>query len=187
MRTIVACAAAALAFAGAITCARGADGLPHAIDPVKSKAVFSVAHVFVERVSGTIPIAGGALVIAPDTLIPTSLSAELAAANVKSGDGDRDASLQSPDFFDVKEFPMWTFVSTKITPVNATSFGVDGTLTIRGTPQPQHLDVSVRGDALHPVYHAVGHVDRKAFHMPITRLDPVIGTSVDVTLDVVTK
>jgi polyisoprenoid-binding protein YceI len=187
MRTSVACTTAAVAFVAAIACARAADGVPHAIDPVKSKVAFSVAHIFVERVTGTIPIAGGTLVIAPDTVIPTSLSAELAAANVKSGDGDRDASLQSPDFFDAKEFPTWTFVSTKITPLNATSFGVDGTLTIRGTPQPQHLDVSVHGDALHPLYHAVGHVDRKAFHMPITRLDPVIGATVDITLDVVTK
>ena len=48
-------------------------------------------------------------------------------------------------------------------------------------------DVTIKGDATHPVYHAVGHIDRQAFHMSVTRLDPVIGKIVDVTLDIVLK
>ena len=71
--------------------------------------------------------------------------------------------------------------------MNATSFGVDGTLTIHGVTAPEHLDVTVRGDAAHRVYHALGHVDRQAFHMSVTPLDPVIGKVVDVTLDIVLK
>jgi polyisoprenoid-binding protein YceI len=93
----------------------------------------------------------------------------------------------SPDFFNVKAFPTWTFTSTKITPVSATAFGVDGTFTLHGVTAPEHLDVTVQGDAAHPIYHAIGHIDRQAFHMSVTRLDPVIGKIVDVTLDIVLK
>jgi len=53
-------------------------------------------------------------------------------------------------------------------------FGVDGMLTVHGVAAPEHLDVTVRGDAAHRTYHAVGHIERRAFHMSVTRLDPVI-------------
>jgi polyisoprenoid-binding protein YceI len=165
-----------------------ADGLEsRPIDPAKSKASFSVSHVFVEHVTGTVPIVSGSVAFAPDSPTPLSLTAELDPSKVSSGDRDRDASLVSPDFFDVKTFPTWTFASTKVTPVNANAFGVDGTLTLHGVTVPEHLDVTLRGDAEHRVYHAVGHVDRRAFHMTVTRLDPAIGNIVDVTLDISLK
>jgi polyisoprenoid-binding protein YceI len=161
-----------------------AQVLSLAIDPAKSKATFSVSHVFVERVTGTVPIVGGTVALPPDSPIPLSISAELDPSKIASGDRDRDASLAGPDFFDVKADPSWTFASTKITPLGTTAFGVDGTLTIHGVGVPEHLDVTIKGDAAHRVYHAVGKVDRKAFRMSVTRLDPVIGNTVDVTLDI---
>jgi hypothetical protein len=47
--------------------------------------------------------------------------------------------------------------------------------------------VTVRGDVAHRVYHAIGHIDRRAFHMSVTRLDPAIGNIVDTTLDITLK
>ena len=91
-----------------------------------------------------------------------------------TGDDDRDGSLQSPDFFDTKKFPTWTFASTAISPQSEAAFGMDGTLTMHGVSQPEHLDVTVTGGA-EPVYHAIGHIDRHAFGMAVTRLDPAIG------------
>jgi polyisoprenoid-binding protein YceI len=185
-RILAASLAALIALTGT-GAARAADDVSRSIDALKSKATFSVEHIFVDRVTGTVAIAGGTIVTAPNSVVPLSLSAQLTPSEVHTNEADRDDALKSPDFFDAKTYPAWAFVSTKITPVTATSFGVDGTLTIRGIAQPEHLDVTARGDASHPAYHAVGRVDRKAFHMPVTRLDPVIGTMVDVTLDIVTK
>jgi polyisoprenoid-binding protein YceI len=186
MRGLTFACALALAI-GIGTIARADDADSHAVDPAKSKAAFSVQHIWVERVTGNVPIESGTVVLSGDSVIPESITAVLDPSKVSSGDRDRDASLVSSDFFDVKNFPEWTFTSTKIVPVNAGAFGVDGTLTLHGVTVPEHLDVTVRGDAAHRVYHAVGHIDRKAFHMAVSRLDPVIGTSVDVTLDVVLK
>ena len=109
----------------------------------------------------------------------------LDAAHVDSGDRDRDASLESSDYFDTQKFPEWTFASTKITPTGPAAFGLDGTLTIHGVAQPEHLDVTVTGDAKSPQYHATGRIDRHAFGMKGARLDPVIGKDADVTLDIV--
>jgi polyisoprenoid-binding protein YceI len=160
---------------------------PYGIDPDKSKAAFSVQHVFVERVIGTLPIVSGAMMRAPGSIIPESAAAVLDATKLTTDEPDRDASLQSADYFDTKKYPTWTFASTRITPQGASAFRMDGTLTIHGVSQPEHLDVVVRGDAAHPVYHAVAHIDRHAFGMSVPRLDPTIGGIVDVTLDIVLK
>jgi polyisoprenoid-binding protein YceI len=177
-------AASAFAF-GAGARAQGTES--HAIDAAKSKATFSVTHLFVEHVTGSVPIVGGTVAVPADSAVPESVTAELDPSKVSSGEHDRDASLASPDFFDAKAFPTWTFASTKITPQSATAFGVDGTLTVHGVTAPEHLDVTIRGDAAHRVYHAIGHINRQAFHMAVTRLDPVIGKVVDITLDITLK
>ncbi len=167
--------------------ARADDDVVRTIDAAKSKAAFAVQHIYVTRVNGTLPIIGGSVTLPQNATLPVAVTAELDPSKVKSGDPDRDGALVSPDFFDVKAFPACTFTSTKIMPVSATAFGVDGTLTLHGVTAPEHLDVTIRGDATHPLYHAVGHMDRQAFHMSVTRLDPVIGKIVDITLDIVLK
>ena len=184
MRTLLAAFAFTLAL-GSI--ARADEAVVRPIDAVKSKATFAVQHIYVTRVNGTVPIIGGTVTLPPDATLPLAVTADLDASKIKSGDPDRDGALASPDFFNVKAFPTWTFTSTKITPVSATAFGIDGTLTMHGVTVPEHLDVTVQGDATHPLYHAIGHIDRQAFHMSVTRLDPVIGKIVDVTLDIVLK
>jgi polyisoprenoid-binding protein YceI len=158
-----------------------------AIDTAKSRAQFSIQHVFVEHVSGTLPIVAGSVTLTPGSAIPLSATAVIDAAKLDTGDGDRDDSLRSPDFFDVKRFPTWTFISTKVAAKGSNTFAMDGTLTVHGVTQPEHLDVTVSGDAAHLVYHAVGHIDRHAFGMTVTRLDPAIGGVADVTLDIVLK
>jgi len=157
------------------------------IDAAASKADFSVNHIYVERVSGSVPIAGGTVVLPGGLAIPTEVTATLDASRIRTGDDDRDASLQGPDWFDVKHFPTWTFESTQITPSSPTAFAMEGLLTIRGVSQNERLDVTVAGSPEHPVFHATGTIDRHAFGMPVTRLDPVIGNPVSVTLDIVLK
>jgi polyisoprenoid-binding protein YceI len=157
------------------------------IDVARSSAKFSVEHVWVERVTGTVPIESGTVTLDLNSLVPTSVTATLNCADLKTDDPDRDAALRSPDFFDADRFATWTFTSTKIVPTGAASFGMDGMLTIHGVTQPEHLDVTVSGTPQAPAYHAAGKIDRKAFGMKVTRLDPVIGNPVDVTLDVTLK
>jgi polyisoprenoid-binding protein YceI len=158
-----------------------------AIDPAKSSAGFGVQHIFVERVNGSVPIASGEVELSPGSSIPLSFSAVLDPGRMNSGDRDRDAALESPDYFDTKKYPTWTFASTKIVPAGPAAFRAEGTLTMHGVAQPETLEVTVRGDSAHPLYHALGHVDRRAFALKGTRLDPVIGNVADITLDIALK
>lgn len=157
-----------------------------AIDPVKSGSSFSVAHIFIEHVTGTVPVTGGTIHVPDGSAVPTHVEATLDPTRFKTDEPDRDAALQGPDWFDTKRFPTWTFTSTKITPA-ASGFTMDGSLTLHGITQPEELDVIIAGTPQHPVYHATAHIDRQAFGMQKTRLDPVIGNTVDVTLDIVVK
>jgi polyisoprenoid-binding protein YceI len=180
-----ACALAlALACGARATPALADSGVTRAIDPAKSRAQFSIAHIFVEWVTGTIPITGGTVELAAGSAIPLAVSATLDPAKIETGDRDRDAALAGPEYFDVANFPQWTFASTRIVATGPSAFAMDGSLTIHGVAQPEHLDVTVAGTAVAPVYHATGHIDRHAFGMKGARLDPVIGNTADVTLDI---
>jgi polyisoprenoid-binding protein YceI len=117
-------------------------------------------------------------------MIPAAVTAVLDATRISSGDPDRDGSLESPDYFDAKRFPTWTFASSKISLTGPATFVMEGTLTIHGVTQPERLDVTVGGSAVAPLYHATGGIDRHAFGMKGTRLDPAIGDQADVTLDI---
>lgn len=158
-----------------------------AVDPSASKVGFSISHVFVEHVTGTVPIEGGNVVFASDSPIPASVTLTLDATKVSTGDPDQTGCIQSPDYFDVKKFPTWTFTSTKITPHSTGSFGIDGSLTMHGVTQPEHFDVTIQNAGGHQVYHAVGQIDRHVFGMKGSRLDPAIGGVADVTMDVILK
>jgi len=157
---------------------------PRAIDIVKSSTQFSVAHIWVERVTGTVPILGGSVTLLPGSVIPQSATAVLDATRISTGEPDRDRSLESPDFFDIAKFPQWTFASTRIVPKGPASFEMDGDITMHGVTQSERLDVTVIGDPLHPEYRAKAQIDRHAFGMARTRLDPTIGNTVDITLDI---
>ncbi len=182
LRTERAASLAGLVLACALLAATPA---PRAIDSAKSSAQFSVAHIWVERVTGTVPILSGSVTLLPGSLIPQSANAVLDATRIATGDPDRERSLESPDFFDTAKFPRWTFTSTRIVPKGPASFEMDGDLTVHGVTQPERLDVTVSGEAAHPEYRAKAQIDRHAFGMTRTRLDPTIGNTVDITLDIV--
>lgn len=156
----------------------------HAIDAMHSQATFSVAHIWVERVTGTVPIVSGTVTFAAGSAIPTSAEAVLDATRIETGEPDRDRSLLSPDFFDTQRYPRWMFASTRTVPEGDRAFAMEGDLTIHGVTQPVRLTVRIGGTAADPVYHATTEIDRHAFGMATTRLDPTIGGIVSVTLDI---
>jgi polyisoprenoid-binding protein YceI len=158
-----------------------------AIDPARSKAQFSIQHIFVDRVTGTVAVRSGSVALSSGSEVPTSVVAELDPSRIHTDEPDRDASLEGPDYFDVKTFPTWSFASTRIVKTGAQTFEMDGTLTMHGVGNPEQFTVTIGGTSADPVYHAIATIDRHAFGMKGTRLDPVIGNTADVTLDVALK
>lgn len=118
------------------------------VDPVHSRAEFSVRHLMISNVRGSIPIKGGAILQHPD-VTKSRVVAELDVAGVTTGAADRDAHLRSADFFDAAHHPTMRFESTRVEEAGD-GLRVHGELTIRGVTRPVALDVELAGEAKDP-------------------------------------
>ena len=156
----------------------------HAVDARRSHATFTVSHLYVGHVSGSVPIVNAGVTLAPDSAIPTEIVATLDPKHIDTHDTDRDVDLQGSDWFDTAKFPTWQFRSNKIAPSSPGAFTSDGTLTVHGVTSPLTLKVTIVRGLPHPLYHAVAHVDRHAFGMQRTTFDPLIGNDVEIVLDI---
>jgi polyisoprenoid-binding protein YceI len=71
------------------------------------------------------------------------LNVKIQADSVDTGSGMKNGKLKGKDFFDVKENPLITFVSTKIVRTALDTYEVDGDFTIRGVSNPEKLTMTV--------------------------------------------
>src|SRR5579871_3129480 len=73
------------------------------------------------------------------------LDIKIDAATVNTGSGMKDNKLKSKDFFNVKEDPTISFLSTKVVQTSPTTFDVVGNFTIRGVSKPETLTLTIEG------------------------------------------
>ena len=111
----------------------------------------------------------------------------LDATRISTDEPDRDHALESPDFFDAKKFPTWTFSSTKIVPHGSNAFEMEGNSRFTASRDPNNCALPSAGRGDRPCYRANAQIDRHAFGMTVTRLDPTIGGTAEITLDVTLK
>src|SRR5579864_8299137 len=102
------------------------------IDPAHTMAEFKVKHMMIANVKGHFSKVSGVLTLDESRLSNSHVEATIEAASIETRDGQRDAHLKSPDFFDVEKFPTLHFKSTSISLVRDGELAVDGDLTIRG-------------------------------------------------------
>jgi polyisoprenoid-binding protein YceI len=103
------------------------------VDPVHSVAEFKVKHMMISHVKGHFTKISGALSMDESDVTKSSVEVTIDASSITTRDPQRDAHLQSADFFDVKTYPAITFKSTKITRKSKEELTVEGNLTIHGT------------------------------------------------------
>lgn len=116
------------------------------------------------------------------------LDIQIQAASVNTGSGMKDGKLKSKDFFDVKQDPLITFHSNKMTQTAPNTFEVPGTFTVRGVSKPETLMLTDNHDktGFHDIKGTMAF-DRKEFGMnsgiPFIR----IADRVEVTIDIKAK
>jgi polyisoprenoid-binding protein YceI len=120
----------------------------YVIDGSHSTASFTVRHAGIAKVRGTIVISSGTIKIGDD-LESSSVTAELDAASVNTGDAGRDAHLKSPDFWNAEEKPTWTFASTGVR-ADGDDYVIEGDLTINGVTNRVELETEFAGTATDP-------------------------------------
>lgn len=100
-------------------------------DPVHSSVVFKIQHMGVSHVWGRFNQLEGAYATGDNPRFSFTVRAD----SVDTGNAKRDDHLRSGDFFNVKQFPVVTFTSTKATPIEG-GYEVTGDLTLHGVTKP---------------------------------------------------
>jgi polyisoprenoid-binding protein YceI len=73
--------------------------------------------------------------------------ATVQVASVDTRNGDRDAHLQTADFFDAAQFPTLSFRSTRVEALGGGRFRLMGDLTMHGVTRPVTLNGEYAGAA----------------------------------------
>ncbi|HZV38642.1 MAG TPA: YceI family protein [Pseudoxanthomonas sp.] len=75
----------------------------------------------------------------PAKLAASRLDVTIGLAGTKTGNDDRDSTLQSADFFDVAKFAQARYTATKFRSLGGNQYAADGSLTLRGVTRPVTL------------------------------------------------
>ena len=137
----------------------------YTIDASHSRVGFSARHAMVTKVRGSFNDYTGSAVVADGA---ANISIEISAASIDTRSADRDGHLQSPDFFDVANFPKITFKSTSVKDGGA-GIVVEGDLTIKDVTKPLTIEFEYTGTAKDPFgndrfgFEGAAEINRKDF------------------------
>ena len=137
----------------------------YTIDASHSRVGFSARHAMVTKVRGSFNDYSGSAVVADGA---ATISIEINAASIDTRSADRDGHLQSPDFFDVANFPKISYKSTSVKDGGA-GLVVEGELTIKDVTKPLTIEFEYTGTAKDPFgndrfgFEGESEINRKEF------------------------
>lgn len=115
------------------------------LDPTHSELTFKIKHLMITNVKGEFRKFNAS--IASDGLDfgNATVKADIDASSIYTNNDDRDAHLQSADFFDTESFPAITFESTELNKLDDENYQLKGVLTMKGVSKEVVLDVEFGG------------------------------------------
>jgi polyisoprenoid-binding protein YceI len=177
--------ASALAVAALLLTARANADI--VVDPAHTSASFSVKHLTLTTVSGTIGVKDATIAVAPDGAL-TAVHADLDLTTIDTKVADRDSDLKSDHWFDVQHDPTMTFASTKITG-DPKAMTVLGNLTFHGKTNPVTLSAVYQGSITdrrgrtHRGYTATGTIDRTAWGLGPSFPPAIVADDITITIE----
>ncbi len=93
-----------------------------------------------ETFTGSFPGFSTRLSFDPAQLANAKLEVTIPLANAKSGNADRDSTLQSADFFDVAKYAQARYTASKFRSLGGNQYAADGTLSLRGVSKQVTLN-----------------------------------------------
>jgi polyisoprenoid-binding protein YceI len=198
MHKLILSAAAAAALAVPVLAQAPAGAAPGpntwTVDTNHSSAGFSVRHMMVSTVRGTLgPVKG---TIDYDGKSADSIKADISidVSGVNTGNESRDKDLKSGEgLFEIAKYPTVTFKSKRATASGAGTFKLVGDLTIHGVTKEVTLDVEGpsapihQGPNLRAGASATTTINRRDFGLSYNRMveaTPMVSDDVKITIDV---
>jgi polyisoprenoid-binding protein YceI len=120
------------------------------IDTAHSFLLFSVKHLDVGMAYGRFNAFSGEYTFDADDPGASSVSVEIEAESIDTGNSGRDRHLRSPDFFNAKQFPKITFESTSVASKGEGKMEIVGTLSMLGVSRTVTLSVERVGEGSGP-------------------------------------
>jgi len=114
------------------------------LDLAHSNVTFSIRHMMVTTVRGSLKIADGTLDFDPERPEASSVAVRIDAASIDTGAAQRDAHLRSADFLDAETFPSIEFRSLRVER-HRDDYRIHGELTIHGVTRPVTLEAELGG------------------------------------------
>lgn len=119
-----------LVIAGGSIAVRAADN--YKLDPVHTAVTFKISHLGLSWTYGRFNDVSGQFTIDSADAGGTSFALSMKPESVDTGNSKRDDHLRGPDFFNVKQFPVLTFTSKSVKPIEG-GYEVTGDMTLHGT------------------------------------------------------
>ncbi|ASG67816.1 hypothetical protein CDV26_04910 [Francisella halioticida] len=109
-----------------------------------------MVHFVFSTVSGKFSYITGQVEFDPNDIKNNSVKLTIPIKHLSTEISELDQNLLSKNFFDVKKYPMATFVSTDIININKNKkvFDLKGNLTLHGIKKPVVLHVKFNGSGL---------------------------------------
>ncbi|MBO9697389.1 MAG: YceI family protein [Sphingopyxis sp.] len=104
-----------------------------------------------------------AIRFSPDDLAKSNIRVTVDLASADTGDGQRDDSLKSSDFFDTGAHPQAVFTTRDVRHLSGDRYEARGTLDLRGVSKPATLRFTLRIEGDRARVAGTARVDRTAF------------------------
>jgi len=111
------------------------------LDDAHSNLRFSITHLMVSEIEGSVQIHEAALKTVNDDFSDASVSIKGDMKTIDTDNDGRDEHLRSADFFDTEKYPSLRFASSSFKKVEDNKYEVTGPLIFHGITQTVTLDV----------------------------------------------
>ena len=155
----------------------------YVFDQSHTQILYEYDHLGFSITQGTFTAWEGTLLVDETNPAASRMDVTLQADSLETGSAERDAHLQSDDFFAAETHPTVTFASTAVERTGENTLAVTGDMTIRGATVPVTFDVVVNQLAAHPMtsqrtlgFTATTTVSRSAFGLDM--FTPYVGDAV---------
>lgn len=171
-------------------------------EPGHTAAEFCARHMMVTYVRGCFKNVRGALEFDPKNPGSASVDVAIDAAEVWTGEPERDAHLRSADFLDVENHPKIIFKGNQVNVIGENDAELMGELTLRGVSQNVTLRIHYlgqwqtpwwengqdKGPKIRAGFAASTTINRLDFgvswNAPLDMGGVVVGNLVEITIDV---
>ncbi len=156
------------------------------LDTVHSSLGFSVPHLSVSEITGTIKLIEATITTTGEKFSDARISLKADMKSIDTDNDKRDAHLNSADFFDSEKFPEIIFESTSCKSAGSDNYIITGNLTFHGITKLITLNAAVKS-GINPVndkpisgFKVSGTIKRSDFNIATTTPEAILGDEVTI-------